>query len=121
MDLSTGYPQLIPIVFGSLGVLSGIIAGALAYYVAREARSIKPLKLDIAELFERLEALTDRFTRFQRREGMREVRKEKTSQKDLLDEAKEIVAQGAAPARGAGQPAGGRVGKTDLYRRRFNS
>ena len=121
MQLSTTSSQLIPVLFTIAGVLSGIVAGACAYYVARIYRQIKPLKLDVAELYERLEALTDRFTRFQRREGMREVRKEKTSQKDLLDEAQAIVAQGATTPRGAGQPAGARMGKTELYRRRFNS
>lgn len=121
MQLSTLSTQVIPIVSTIAGVLGGIIAGACAYYVARELRALKSLRLDVAEVFERVEALTERFTRFQKREGMREARKEKTSQGDLLEEARALVAQGAAPIGGAGQPASGRMGKAELYRRRFNA
>lgn len=119
MQLSTFSPHVIPMIFTILGVLSGIIAGACAYYVARELRALKTLRLDVGELFERLEALTARFTTFQKRENMRKVREEKTSQKDLQEEAAAILAQAQGGAGGSGQSrSGGVVSKTALYRRR---
>ena len=82
---------------------------------------MKSLRLDVSELYERVEALTERFTRFQRREGMREARKEKTSQADLVEEAQAILAQNKGSSGRSGQPSSSALGKTELYRRRFNA
>lgn len=117
--LSTTDPQVIPLISTAVGVLAGIIAGACAFYVARELKRVKSVQLDIAELFERLEALTARFTRFQKREGMREVREQKTAQKDLQDEAKAILAEAGVAPGAPGQSRGAPVAsKQELYRRR---
>ena len=72
------------------------------------------MKLDLSDLQGRFEDLTDRFTRFQKREGMRDARAGKEAQRDALAEAKAII---DAHGGGAQQPAAGSSSKLDLYRR----
>lgn len=128
MQLSTVDPQIVHILC-TVGALLAALGCTLFCLRLRQrvnaefpGRSeIARLTGAVAELDGELGALRDRFSRFQKREGMRAAREEKTSQKDLLEEAKALVAQGASPAGSAGQSAGGRMGKAELYRRRFNS
>lgn len=113
--MSTASPQLIHSLLTVAALLFTLVSGACAFYVARQLRSLQTMKLDLSELFERQEALTDRFTRFQKREGMRATREEKTSQQDALEQAKAIIAANASPSGQSGNAPGS---KADLYRRR---
>lgn len=76
------------------------------------SRSLREIRLDVAKLGGEIIDLTDRFTRWQKRKNMQEARQEKTSQRDLLEEATKLV--GEAP--GSSQ-APGTSPKAELYRK----
>lgn len=118
--MSTAYPQLIhsfltyaPLVF-SAGAIGGLI-WLRRYFLKNipNKSALNQLKRDFSALEQDLADLSDRFTRFQKREGMRAAREEKQSQKDLLAEAQSLVS-------GAGQATAGPSGtspKASLYSR----
>ena len=116
------FPQVIHILFtwGTPLACSGLYGYVrwLRRLISKEIPSkslLHELKLEIAEYAAQTEALYDRFTRFQKRENMREVRQEKTSQEALRREAAEILA-----ATQQQQPAADDTpfaAKRDLYRR----
>jgi hypothetical protein len=119
--MSTAFTQLIHSISTPLVLLCTLGCIACAVYVARAAVGVKRLKslgLDVSELYERQEALQERFTSFQKRENMRATRREKTSSDDLKREAAAILEQAQGGAGTPGQSAGGPVAsKADLYRR----
>lgn len=90
--LSTSYPQLILLVVNFLtlacnSLISYVLLKKLVHVRALE-RDVRETKLDIGDL-------TDRFTTFQKREGMREARAKKQTDIDLLAD---LQAAAAAPA-----------------------
>lgn len=120
----TTFPQLIHILYTWGAPLS--VIGLYGYVlwlrrvIAKEYPSkslLHELRLEISSLTEQTEALYDRFTRFQKREGMRDARQEKTRQADIQREAQEILA--ALPQQRTepedGTPFSNKLG---LYRRR---
>jgi hypothetical protein len=85
---STAYPQLIPILVNSLTLGLNFIFTLLvlrAFLRARDLiRTVNETKLDIADL-------TERFTSFQKREGMRVARATKTTEADIAAELKSLT------------------------------
>ena len=100
-------------------VSTAAIAVALAtllYFRLRGANValISKLRGEIADTQADLADLRDRFTRFQKREGMRAAREEKASAESLREQAYKILASGgngADPSFSGGDP------KTALYRK----
>jgi TolA-binding protein len=85
-----------------------ICACALSLYSARRLRTEYPSKTllnavraEIDSLSGDIADLTNRFSRFQKREGMREAREAKRSNAELQAEAMQIVGQGASPEAGS--------------------
>ena len=76
---------------------------------------INRLRGEVQEFSGELADLTDRFSRFQKREGMRSARAEKTAQVDLKEEAAAIIA--AAKVQPAPEYQGPMAKKMHLYRR----
>lgn len=124
--MSTVNPQLIHMLLTGFALL--ITAGCLAQvfylkrYFSKENPSktlINSLRAEVSQFSGELADLQDRFTRFQKREGMRHARAEKTGQQDLLAEAEQLVAEGAsgrAGAAGTAKPGtGGADTKKALY------
>lgn len=98
-----------------------LVCVALTYTVVRKARRnlpttqhIQRLQIDIQDCYGRLEDLSERFTRFQKREGLRVAREEKKSQADLLEEARQIQARATSDIENKSVHS-----KADLYRRAF--
>jgi len=60
--------------------------------------------------------LTERFSKFQKREGMRAARNEKEKQQTLREEANEIIAQAAAQPVQESNYQGPLASKLHLYR-----
>lgn len=125
-DLFTAYTPLIHSLLTAFALLFSLGAIAYALYLRRcffketpTNQTIRDLKLDVVQLSGEMADLTDRFSRFQKREGMRNARAEKTTQQDLLADAEKIIAGGATGSPGAvpGQPAPGKGGspKKALY------
>ena len=80
----------------------------LSLYSARRLRTEYPSKTllnavrgEIDTLSGDIADLRNRFSRFQKREGMREAREAKRSNADLQAEAMQIVGQGASPEAGS--------------------
>lgn len=73
------------------------------------------LQMEVSDFNGTVAALTDRFNRFQKKEDMRAARAEKTAQKDILEQAQQIMAENPP------EPAS--TGKANLYAkaRRLNS
>jgi hypothetical protein len=121
--LSTGYPQDIPalIAFGT-GLVS-LFAILLSIYVAWKQSKLAATKPDVnrlrAEVSEQsgeLSDLRDRFSRFQKREGLRVAREEKKSQADLIAEAQALQAQAQGDIENKSVSS-----KRDLYKRAFRN
>lgn len=116
--LPTSYPQAI-FDWLLIGVgLEFVALIAIGIYVVRKSKRDFPTKTEInrlagevVELSGEQADLRDRFSRFQKREGLRVAREEKKSQADLMAEAAAITAQ-AEPVAG-----GSRSSKVDLYKR----
>lgn len=72
-------------------------------------RTINSLRTECAEFSGMVGDLTERFARFQNKEGMRVAREEKAKAKSVLEQANEIMAQS-----GSQEP----EGKAALYARR---
>lgn len=75
-------------------------------------RALSEFKAELSKLAGMQADLEDRFTRFQKREGMRAARQEKEGAKNLTREAQELLAANVQPP----QPQG-TSSKVDLYRR----
>lgn len=112
--MSTAFPHIFPIV--ALAALCFSIAGFFylrnKYLTDFPGRSkITELQLEVAELAQAVVDLNDRFTRFQKREGMRDARSVKERNADILAEAQRIALEGAPDEAAAG------TDKLALYRR----
>jgi len=111
--LSTAFPQLFHIasIIGLLTAIGGFIYLRIKYLRDFPGRAkINALSLEVAELAQATEALNDRFTRFQKREGMRDARSAKERERDILAQAQQIAAEA-----GSADDSGG--DKLALYRR----
>lgn len=104
--LST-YPQLIHSVLTVAALLFSLIAIGSVLYVKRlflkdfpGRTTINELRAEVSEFSGDLADLTDRFARFQKREGMRVARAEKETQASLKEQAMAILAQGGNVAAG---------------------
>lgn len=114
--------------FTAIAVLVGIIIPiSLIYFVVRQVRAdfpgkklINELRAETAAFSGEVADLTERFSRFQKREGMRVARDEKQAQRTLKEQAQQIMAQNAA---GAGVPQDPAEAKRQLRMRArgFNS
>jgi len=112
--LSTAYPQ----VFHILSIIALCVSIAGIFYCKNKIlrdfpgrTTITAMQLEVGELSQATADLNDRFTRFQRREGMRDARSAKEREQDILAQAQQIAAQGASD-----EPQGD--DKRALYRRR---
>ena len=119
------YPQLIHslITWGvpvSILFLLGYVT-YLRYLFHKEFPSsalINRLRAEVDQFSGELADLTDRFSRFQKREGMRAARIEKTAQKDVQQEAADIIAAAKIqPERQEPEYQGPMANKLHLYRR----
>lgn len=72
-------------------------------------RTINTMRTEVAELSGSIADLTERFARFQNKEGMRLAREEKAKAKSVLEQANEIMASAGSEEVS---------GKAALYRRR---
>jgi len=112
--LSTAYPQVFHVV-----ALIALIASIASFFYLRNKylrdfpgrTTIEKLRAEVADLYGAHADLTDRFSRFQRKEGMREVRSAKQREQEILAEAQAIAGE-AAPQEAADGD------KLALYRRR---
>jgi len=118
--LSTTMPQLMHNLFTFGPLLLSTVALALAVYVAFRISKdfpgkalIERLRADVAGLEGEHADLVERFSRFQKREGMRHARSAREREQDILAEAQQLAAQG-----GSQEPAD--QGKLALYRRGIN-
>lgn len=86
---STAYPQVFNILVISLTLLVNVVLVWLSYKQNGKTRGalrdVDDTKLDIADL-------KDRFVGFQKRDGMRKVRADKTSEADTLAELQTLAA-----------------------------
>ena len=119
-DLSTAYPQLVNTLLTALPIALSVCAFAYALYLhhlfTREFPSnstINRLRGEVEELSGLQADLSDRFSRFQKRQDMRAARAEKTAQDDILEQARRMVADGATGASVA--PSAGTSPKAALY------
>lgn len=99
---STAYPQLIDILVICLTLLINVpltVISIRQFNATRDRlRDVETTKLDIADL-------ADRFTGFQKRDGMRKVRADRTTEADLLAEVKSLA---------VGDPTRSESGQTDV-------
>lgn len=126
MHMYTANPQLIHILLTAFALLASTVVLTYVVYLSRWFRKENPtkslvneLRKEVSQYSGELADLEDRFSRFQKREGMRHARSQKTSDGDLRAEAEQIIAQGAQGAP-VGSPNGsgvttGRSPKADLY------
>ena len=110
--METLYPQLIHTLSTAFPLL--ITAGVIGLYIYvykkisrdfPEKKQLDTLSSEIVELSGELGDLRDRFSRFQKREGMRAAREAKQTEKDVVAQAQELIAQGGheAPQQGQGK------------------
>ena len=78
---------------------------------------INRLRAEVDEFSGELADLTERFSKFQKRQGMREARAGKERQQSLREEAQEIIAQAAAQPPQDNGYTGPMADKLHLYRR----
>ena len=109
-SLYTWLPHLV-----SIAAIAVALA-TLLYFRLRGANValISKLRGEIADTQADLADLRDRFTRFQKREGMRAAREEKAAGESLKEQAFRILAEGGAGAAGA---VPGDDSKAALYRK----
>ena len=113
--------QLIHMVINSVALLGITVVLALTVRLVRKIRRERPSESLVNELRAEVERFTglladleERFSRFQKRQGMRHAREQKESQRDLVAEAASLVSGNA------GQPGGNSAQgptKVELYRR----
>jgi hypothetical protein len=77
---------------------------------------INRLRAEVDEFSGELADLTDRFSKFQKREGMRTARAEKERQLSLKEQAEEIIAQAQAQPAQPSNYDGPMANKLHLYR-----
>jgi len=77
---------------------------------------INRLRAEVDEFSGDLADLTERFSKFQKREGMRTARANKEHQQTLKEEAAEILRQAAAQPAQETTTSGPLAGKMHLYR-----
>ena len=118
--LSTGYPQLIDIVIlVAVCVVTLLSIGTTSYVVRRLNREqptkteINALRGEVSEQSGDLADLRDRFSRFQKREGLRVAREEKKSQAELMAEAQALINNQGDIENKSVNP------KADLYKKAF--
>lgn len=102
-------------ILGTIAALGGVVY--LRRLILKEFPSratLESMKREVGELNGDLSDLSDRFSRFQKREGMRVARAEKTSQADLLAQATEILANQQQQPVDPNAPLAGKIG---LYRK----
>lgn len=110
--LSTAYPPILLLLLTGLALLAAVGAIGIALYTKRLFREEFPgktvidgLRAEVSEFSGSIADLTERFARFQKREGMRAARDEKEKARTLKDQAIEIMAQNgsqeAAPGKAA--------------------
>lgn len=92
------FPQLIHTLSTWLPALAIALSIGIALYTSWKFRHDFPEKkqldlfeADISDMAGRIADLSDRFSRFQKREGMRVAREAKETEKDLLTTARELV------------------------------
>ena len=114
--LSTVYPQLINTLSAAspwLAIALSIGVGLYTSFKFRRdfvsKRDLDQLRAAVSEFSGDIADLTDRFSRFQKREGMRNARESKESAKSIMEEAQALVNGAQAP-----EPAG----KIALYAKR---
>jgi hypothetical protein len=89
----------------------------LFYKEFPSSKLINRLRAEVDEFSGELADLTERFSKFQKREGMRAARATKEQQQTLKEEAEAILAQAASePAQQSGYT-GPMADKLHLYRR----
>lgn len=113
MELSTGFPQLVLIVLSAFSLV--LATGALAIVLrVRKTVLTAPqtarFRSELADLAGMQADLSERFTRFQKRQDMRAARAERTDQGDVQAAAAALLAEGQ------GKPRGAPASKLDLYR-----
>jgi hypothetical protein len=109
-SISTLYPQWYGYLLTGTAILASVIALALYLHLRHCFRrdfpgkdTINGLKKEVSEFSGDVADLTERFARFQKREGMRSARDEKDRARTLQQQAQEIAADtasGAVPASG---------------------
>ena len=115
-SLSTAYPQVIN--WFTIALLAWTILAPIAVAIYCKLlflrdfpgkRTINDLRIEISDFSGMVADLTERFARFQNKEGMRAAREAKQQEKTVLQQAQEIADQ-----------AGSETGddKVSLYRRR---
>lgn len=95
------YPQLIHTLFTAVALIAALAAIGACFYLKRlflrdfpGRTTINELRAEVASFSGEIADLTERFARFQKREGMRSARAEKETAKDLQEQAFRILAQG---------------------------
>lgn len=115
--LSTTMTEVYALAALVVACVGTLIAIGVTWNVARlkhreipTKNDVQRLQIDVQDCYGRVEDLSERFTRFQKREGLRVAREEKKSQADLQAEALQLMNQ-KQEAAGAVSP------KADLYKR----
>jgi len=115
--MSTGFPQLIHTLISlaallfSLGSIGfGLYLRSRFFKETASTRLVNSLRGEISDATGDIADLRDRFSRFQKREGMRDARSASQREADILAEAERIAAQQAPE-----EPAG--TDKVSLYRK----
>jgi TolA-binding protein len=111
----------LPVLFSCTALAVAIASILFFRFRSASTALIAKLRGEISDAQADIADLRDRFTRFQKREGMRAARQEKETAASLKEQAMAILAQGAPGAAGnvpSGDPA---AVKAELRRRFFNS
>jgi TolA-binding protein len=100
--LSTGYPQLWSYLITGAALFITLCVALYSLHVARHLRTEFPTKTllnalrgEVSNLSGELADLRDRFSRFQKREGMRSAREEKVADLSIIEQAQAIAAEAA--------------------------
>lgn len=114
--LFTAYPQLDNIITALLVVYAIIAPIAMVLYCKKlilqdfpGKRTINDLRIEISDFSGMVADLTERFNRFQKRQGMRQAREDKAAEESVLQQAQRIAAESEAE-----KPT---TDKLDLYRK----
>lgn len=107
----------LPLLISAVSLM--VALASIWFFVQKSASTvaINRLKGEISDAQADIADVRDRFSRFQKREGMRVARAEKTSQADLQAEAERILAAAGGVPGQPGQPGGPSHDKAALYAR----
>ena len=104
MDYVFTYPQLIhslltvaALLFSLVAIWHSVLTRRLILQEFPGRTTINTMRGEVAEFSGQLADLSDRFARFQKREGMRTAREEKEVQKSLKEQAAAILAGATGP------------------------